>query len=46
MPQDDPMVKEFDRIMDEYAGSASMMVVARRRAGKTGGVCRRRGTDN
>ncbi len=27
MPQDDPMVKEFDRIMDEYAGSASMMVV-------------------
>ncbi len=28
MPQDDPMVQEFDRIMDEYAGSASMMVVA------------------
>ncbi|MFQ6613238.1 MAG: MMPL family transporter [Fidelibacterota bacterium] len=28
MPQDDPMVREFDRIMDEYAGSASMMVVA------------------
>ncbi|RMF07990.1 MAG: multidrug RND transporter [Candidatus Neomarinimicrobiota bacterium] len=28
MPQDDPMVKEFDRIMEEYAGAASMMVVA------------------
>jgi len=28
MPKEDPMVQEFDRIMDEFAGSASMIVVA------------------
>lgn len=28
MPRDDPMVQEFDKIMDEYAGAASMLVVA------------------
>jgi len=28
MPQDDPMVQEFDRIMEEFAGAASMIVVA------------------
>ncbi|MBN4081359.1 MMPL family transporter [Caldithrix abyssi] len=28
MPQEDPMVQEFDRIMDEFAGSASMIIVA------------------
>ncbi len=28
MPKDDPMVEEFDRIMDEFAGAASMIVVA------------------
>jgi hypothetical protein len=28
MPQDDPMVQEFDRVMEEFAGAASMLVVA------------------
>jgi len=28
MPEDDPMVTEFDRIMDEFSGAASMLVVA------------------
>ncbi|MFQ6608238.1 MAG: MMPL family transporter [Fidelibacterota bacterium] len=28
MPQGDPMVEEFDRIIDEFAGAASMLVVA------------------
>lgn len=28
MPEDDPMVIEFDKIMEEYAGAASMLIVA------------------
>lgn len=28
MPEDDPMVKEFNVVMEEYAGAASMLVVA------------------
>ncbi|MEE8437799.1 MAG: MMPL family transporter, partial [Candidatus Neomarinimicrobiota bacterium] len=28
MPEDDPIVAEFDRIMDEFSGAASMLVVA------------------
>ncbi|NQV38742.1 MAG: MMPL family transporter [Candidatus Marinimicrobia bacterium] len=28
MPKGDPMVEEFDRIMEEFAGAASMIVVA------------------
>ncbi len=28
MPDDDPMVQEFNKVMDEFAGAASMLVVA------------------
>ncbi len=28
MPDEDPMVQEFNKVMDEYAGAASMLVVA------------------
>ena len=28
MPEDDPMVQEFNKVMEEYAGAASMLVVA------------------
>lgn len=34
MPQDDPMIVEFNKVMEEYAGAASMLVVVEGRPDK------------